>query len=180
MSGRRWAIIGLVALAAGCASDGSDTDGSSGAGGKGAGGAGAAGARAGTGAASAGSAGNPSPVMALGTVGTGPVFCFGVSGDSCPAGSVCCVRFPAASNTCENSYAACADGQPLGCDDPSDCAGQKCCSKPVPGVGVAAYYGSGCKASCDPTSDRIICAVDADCNGTGACMQSAASFKACF
>ncbi|MEO8900943.1 MAG: hypothetical protein ABI488_04775 [Polyangiaceae bacterium] len=178
MNGRRWAFLGLLVLSAGCSSGGSDSGGGGSAGSSGAP-SGAGGGAAGSPSNTAGSAGGPSGLTGLGTVGTGAVACSGVSGDSCPAGSVCCVRFPSADNTCEASYAACTNGRPLGCDDPTDCTGQKCCARPVPGVGVATYYGSGCKAACDPATDRIICATTADCAGTGACMQSATSFMAC-
>jgi hypothetical protein len=114
-----------------------------------------------------------------GSIGTGTVKCEGVDGALCPAGQVCCERAPFGDNSCEASFAACADGLPVACDEPADCGAQKCCAK-RPGVGTAAHKGTGCKASCAPDLDRIVCATNDDCAGTGACMQSGdAALKLC-
>ncbi|MES1177830.1 MAG: hypothetical protein ABUL62_26125 [Myxococcales bacterium] len=178
MIGTRWVLVGLMALSAGCSSDAATPSGGAGASGvTGGAGSGAGSARSGAGSAGSGAGSAGSPASGLGTVGTGSVVCVRAAGGSCPAGSVCCVRFPDAEDTCESSYAACTNGRPLGCDDPSDCAGQKCCAKKGSGT---TYNGSGCKSACDSTTDRTICATSADCGPAGACMQSATSFMACF
>ncbi|HKO46146.1 MAG TPA: hypothetical protein VJV79_00395 [Polyangiaceae bacterium] len=128
----------------------------------------------------AGVAGNASSWAGLGNIGTGSVACSGVSGGSCAAGSVCCVRFTGAANTCAGSYAAYAlmayrsvatiraivPGKSVARKDPVDLPPQT-------------HNGSGCKPACDPTSDRIICTTTADCESTGACMPSG-TLMACY
>src|SRR6187399_292231 len=142
---RRAALFGLVTLIVGCSSD--STSGDPG-GSTSSSGSTSVGGVTGSGA---GVTGNATSGAGLGSIGTGPVACAGASEGSCPAGSVCCARFTGAADTCADSYEACTDGLPLGCDDPTDCPGQKCCAKKPPGPGTATHYGSGCKSACDPT-----------------------------
>jgi hypothetical protein len=184
MSRASWAIlVGLGVFLSACGDD-DDSSPSASAGSGGAAGSDAGGS-AGTGTQAAGTSGSAGSAAggsgsALGTVGSGGVKCAGVTGASCASGQVCCERAPFGSNSCESSYAACADGLPVGCDEPGDCPAQKCCAK-RPGVGTAAHQGTGCKASCAVDTDRIVCSSNDDCAGTGACMQSGdAALEICF
>ena len=165
-------ILPLVCLVAACSSDDATDQNAGGSSGS----ANVAGSMngGGTGGTSVGGAPN------FGAVGTGPVSCSGVSGDSCPAGMICCERFPSAANTCVASFAAC-DAEPLACDDPSDCPGQKCCAQRLNFTGISKYAGSGCKSSCTTGTDRVVCATNADCAAAEpTCQQSAESFMGCF
>jgi hypothetical protein len=168
----------LASIFATACSGSSDGGGGSSSGGSSSGGAAgaAAGAAAGTGTSSA----------KFGSIGSGEVAC-GTTGDgtSCSSGMACCDQFPFAPKACVATFDACKCAQPAsgcgevnGCDGPEDCPGAVCCAV-LSHTNLHGFAGTSCKASCDPTTEAIVCKASSDCP-SNQCNPTGTSFSQCF
>ncbi|HEX4339981.1 MAG TPA: hypothetical protein VH062_28935 [Polyangiaceae bacterium] len=114
-------------------------------------------------------AGGDVPPPTPGTIGTGTVDCEGVAGNSCGSGTACCAKAYTISRECVTGYADCscyAEGSCplLGCDEPEDCPGAKCCATVTPDGDVGTTW---CKKDCEAVEHEV-CKVDADCSASDA------------
>jgi hypothetical protein len=128
-------------------------------------------------AAPDGDAGKRDGASAEGGPNPGVVAC---AGTDCALGSnICCTCpacFPPFPTNCYPAFPGCVTGQPLHCDDRTDCpAMEVCCWTYASGV----FTGSSCKAACAGT-DVQLCRVDAECV-KGSCKTASAipGFTAC-
>jgi len=100
------------------------------------------------------------------------------NGTTCGVGEACCIT--QLIYQCATSFddCPCSGGSCLlrGCAAPSDCPGQRCCAvtNPYsPPVGFLAFVASSCKATCDPTSETLVCSTSADCADGESCSEGA-------